>query len=313
MEEIKQQIMIARPNLRPITITNYMSQLNHLSHAIDGGALDHLGFLIDVDKTMTYLEKRTLNTQNTYLTSIIVALTSESPRTPEIDELVKEYRDIFAEKKSLYKDTLGSRKKTEKEKEQWKSLKDLHQIRENLKYKVLAHHIPEKEGLTYANQKILRKYVIASLYTLQPPRRNIYATTLLISTNDFKKLRKQDFDNNYLVFSKNFKNMYFYFGHQKSKLVDNPKVGISSELKKVLRIFLKFNHKNKFLLIDKSGKQLTPNALTHQLNEIFGMGTSMLRKIYISKKTKNYHTFIDKLAKQMGHSAQTAKNFYLKD
>ena len=65
MEEIRKQIMTARPNLRPVTIKNYMNQLNKLSHEIDGGALDHLGFLIDIPNVLRHIETLYTNTRNT--------------------------------------------------------------------------------------------------------------------------------------------------------------------------------------------------------------------------------------------------------
>ena len=64
MEEIRKQIMTARPNLRPVTIKNYMNQLNKLSHEIDGGALDHLGFLIDIPNVLSHIETLGINSHN---------------------------------------------------------------------------------------------------------------------------------------------------------------------------------------------------------------------------------------------------------
>ena len=314
MEEIKEQILKARPHLRPVTIKNYMFNLHQLAQVIDGGQLDDLAFLIDVNKVMTHIESHfvSVTSQATILTAIIVGLTSEVPRTPELDELVKIYRNLFYEKKRNISKASRANTKNEKEKAQWKELKALHNIRDNIYNQVLANHIPDKQGLTASNQKILQKYLIASLYTLQAPRRNIYASTQLIGIKDFKKLGKEDYDANYLVFSKGFKTLYFYFGHQKSKLIENPRVDITPKMKKVLRLFLFFNHDKQYLLIDRKGKRMTENALTQQLKSIFGMGASMLRKIYVSDKTKYYHKYISKLANKMGHSAATAKLSYLK-
>ena len=312
MEEIKQQILKARPHLRPITIKNYLFNLHQLAQMVDGGQLDDLAFLINVDKVMDYIETHALSSQATILTAIIVGLTSEVPRTGELDELVKIYRNLFYEKKRELSKVSMANTKNEKETAQWKELKALHIIRDNIYNEVLANHIPDKQGLTYKNQKILQRYLIASLYTLQAPRRNIYASTKLIKMKDFKKLGKEDFDANYLVFSKGFKTLFFYFGHQKSRLIENPKVAITPKLKKVLRLYLFFNHEQEYLLVDRRGQRLTENALTQTLKRIFGMGASMLRKIYISNKTKHYHKYISKLANSMGHSTATAKQSYLK-
>ena len=213
MEEISAQIKLSRPHLRPVTLKNYMFFLHQLSHSVDGGALDHLAFLIDVKRVLEYIEEMALTSQSAYLTAIIVALTSETPRTSELDELVKEYRTVFYEKKRLIKNKSRSNKKTEKEENQWKTLKEVNKIRDQLYNEVLANHIPDKQGLTASNQRILQRYLIASLYTYQAPRRNIYSSTKLIGIKAFRALPKEAHDDNYLVFSKGFKTLFFYFGH----------------------------------------------------------------------------------------------------
>ena len=58
---------------------------------------------------------------------------------------------------------------------------------------------------------------------------------------------------------------------------------------------------------------MTRDGLSKQVFNIFNIRVGMIRKIWISEKTKNFHTKIEKLAKQMGHSPQTAKDYYLKD
>ena len=313
MEELSAQIKLSRPHLRPVTLKNYMFYLHQLSQNVDGGALDHFAFLIDVEKIMAYIEKMGLTSQSAYLTAVIVALTSEIPRTSELDELVATYRTIFYEKKRLIKKESRNNKKNPKEEEQWKTLKEVNKIRDDIYNKVLANHIPDKQGLTVSNHKLLQRYLIASLYTYQAPRRNIYSSTKLIGIKAFRALSKEAHDDNYLVFSKGFKTLFFYFGHQKSKLIDNPRVDITPKMKKVLRQYLFFNHNNKYLLVDRSGKQMSANALSKQLVSIFGMGASMMRKIYVSEKTKYYHKYIDKLSAKMGHSSNTAKTFYVKE
>jgi len=55
MEEIRKQIMTARPNLRPVTIKNYMNQLNKLSHEIGLVYGHHYDRLDDNGKLMDEL------------------------------------------------------------------------------------------------------------------------------------------------------------------------------------------------------------------------------------------------------------------
>ena len=90
---------------------------------------------------MDYIETHALSSQATILTAIIVGLTSEVPRTGELDELVKIYRNLFYEKKRELSKVSMANTKNEKETAQWKELKALHSIRDNIYNEVLANHI----------------------------------------------------------------------------------------------------------------------------------------------------------------------------
>ena len=313
MEDIEKMIMTARPHLRPITIKNYMKQLNVMSMELDGGLLDHLGWAIDIDKVLDYINSLKFNVGNTYLSTLIVGLTAET-RTPEIDDLVARYREVFKERKMKTRELSNIRTKTPKEKENWTTIKKLKDIQEKLGLQVQANHIADKAGLTTKNHRLLQRYLIASLYALQPTRRYIYADTKLMPLKDFNKLRMKELQANFLVFSPKFKKLFFWFGLQKSKLyADGQKIVPSLALKKVIRLYLYHNYHKKYLLYDNRGNQMTRDGLSKQVFNIFNIRVGMIRKIWISEKTKNFHSKIEKLAIQMGHSPQTAKDYYLKD
>ena len=314
MNEIKEQIKIARPNLRESTLNTYMAQLRKMSFELSGGALDDLAFFIDTEKVIDWIDTLSPNVGNTFMSTIIVALTSEAPRTAEIDELVAVYRDIFKERKQIYRDSLGSRKKTQKESDQWTSMKALLDVQKRLGLQVAAAHIADKPGLNQRNKWLLQRYLIASLYTLLPPRRLIYSSVKLISNKAFKSLTFNQRNANYLVFSKKLHILFFFFGCQKSKCYKEGQIiKPTAALKKVLKIYLQHNVGNDTLLLNRSGGPMSTGSLAGLIENMFGIRVGMIRKIYISHKTAKFHKTIEKIADGMGHSVETAKNFYLKD
>ena len=49
------------------------------------------------------------------------------------------------------------------------------------------------------------------------------------------------------------------------------------------------------------------------MKKLLGVGTTMIRKIYITENTEAAHKQIELLANKMGHSPSMAKSAYLKD
>ena len=310
MELLTKIIRVSRPNVKDITIKNYVNFLNRISKAVSGKPLTNLNFLKDVDKVKDFLDGLSFNSMRSSLTSIIVGLKAvQDPHS-----VLLQYVELFLKAKNEYYEKLGTKEKSEKTIENWTTMKALLKVQKSWRKKILENHIDEKQGLTKKNQNILQNYLIASLYTLQPPRRGIYGIVKLITTTEFKKLQGSELKENYLVFSNSFRIVYFYFGNQKSakESINNPIQKPSKKLKKVLELFLRFNHGREYLLTNNRGTMLGLDGLGRHLIEIFGIGSTMIRKIYISENTKVAHDLIDTIASKMGHSSSMARSSYLK-
>ncbi len=317
MDKITKSIRKDRPNVRDITIKNYIRYLNTLSKNVEDKELTSLKFLEDFDKVKKYLEGVRLSTRKSYIASILVALRTCGDSCKDV---LGKYRLYLLDINKKYETDKGDREKTDRENNNWATMKDLHGIREKLYKEVLDNHIPQKNGLNSKNNTILQKYLVASLYTLQPPRRNIYSSVQLINNLDFKKISEEELRKNYLVYNKPKTNLFFWFGKQKSKNFKDKdqKVEINKKLKKVLKLWFKFNSDSEYLLTNSRGGKMTENQLTKYLNKIFKIGdkkisSSMIRKIYITEETSDAHKKIEDTAKKMGHTPAEAKKSYVKD
>ena len=310
MDLIRKMIRLSRPNIKDITIKNYVNYLNRLSKDVVKEPLTNLNFLKDVVKVQLFLDAMSFNSRRSTITAVVVALKA----TMDPHGVLKIYDALLMKAKGEYSKLLGTKHKSDATMQKWTTMKKLLKIQKSWRTKVMDNHIPDKEGLTTKNHAILQNYLIASLYTLIPPRRNIYGVVKLIKTTDFKKLRGSELKDNFLVFSNSFRIIFFHFGDQKSETeaVLHARQKPPKKLRDVIELYLRFNHGREYLLVNNRGGMLGQDGLGRTLLKLFGIGSTMIRKIYISEHTKDAHNVIESLASKMGHSATMARASYLK-
>tara|TARA_R110002124_G_scaffold3515_1_gene23112 strand:+ start:1054 stop:1992 length:939 start_codon:yes stop_codon:yes gene_type:complete len=311
MEKITKLIEKDRPNIRPITLRNYTRYLTTILKGLD---TEDIKVLKSFNKVKTFLNTKKLSVRKALTASILVYLRAEENEKNE--EIINKYRIFLLDLNKEYHKDKSTRQKSEREDKNWTTLEQLHEIRNKLHKRVVDNNIPIKNGLTSKNMDYLQQYVVASLYTLLPPRRNIYASVKLIKEKDYKKLRGDDRKQNYLVYNKSKTKIYFHFGRQKSKNFDEQKIDATKELKKVLKLWLKFND-GEYLLMNKQGNRMTENGLTKYLNKVFKLegkkiSSSMIRKIFSTEITGKAHQLIEDTAEKMGHSVGEQKRSYVK-
>ena len=131
-------------------------------------------------------------------------------------------------------------------------------------------------------------YLLISLYTMTPPRRNLDYALMYIVMDEQSVI---DESRNYYIAS----TAEFVFNNYKTKKVyGKQRIPVPDELKAVLDNYIekyieKFNPQDdEFpLLVSQSGKMLNKqNGITNILNKAFGknIGSSALRHIYLSDK-----------------------------
>ena len=158
---------------------------------------------------------------------------------PEKNKLRKFYYDKMQE---INKASRDNTEKSEKQKENWLSQKEILEVYEKLKLE--AEPLMKKKD--YENDTVM-KYVVLSLYVLNPPRRSLDYTKMYVVPiySD-----TQDKAYNYL----SLKDKTFYFNNYKTKgAYQTQAVKVSDSLFKLLKTYRKDGR----LLSSKNGKELT--------------------------------------------------------
>ena len=280
------------------SIKLYLFQLRQLNGSEE---LSDVNFLRDVPKILKQLEKYKSSTVRTKLISVIAAL-----KCFDEPQLLKEYSDIVKQ----INDNTDNTNKSTTQKENWMSKDEIKNLWNQYNSEVAT--FANKRKISEKQEETLLRFMILSLYTLISPRRNMDYHKMLI----VKKITP-DLSNefNYL----DLKTKSFSFRNYKTAGKYNEQIEqISDPLWNVIKIYLKHHSKDceYFLCIDNKPLPHS-NSITLILNSIFGkkIGCSMLRNIMATDALHEIQPLLDevkKKAKEMGSSASTLLNNYIK-
>jgi len=325
MEEIKSKIKEHRM-ISDTSIHTYSQNIKKLCMDMTGESFQNTEFLLDVDKVLDNIKNKSLSTKKNYLSSVLVFLNphgSSDYMTEDLKKIIDKYNNLLKNFHIQYMEHVNEQHKSAKESKNWVSMNDLLKI--NVKYKNKVRRM----GITANSLKIndkekldtLQRYVVASLYLMNPPRRCEYSDTDIISLRDYNKLSDNIKDNqNFLVVGgRSAKKKFFSFGNYKNKKhMGLQIIQIKKNLNTVLNLWIKHNP-SKHLLLDSRGRQMSRNSLTKYLYKVFessnaNISANMLRHIYLSEKYGHESKYIEKQsdATAMGHSVQTQQQHYVK-
>jgi hypothetical protein len=206
--------------------------------------------------------------------------------------------------------------KTEKQKDNWLSWADVVKVRDGLRSETNPLSIGARgRSLDDEDFTKLLEYLLVSLYTYIPPRRNKdysemrvvkkYRPSMSDEFNYYDREGRQFIFNTYKTAKR--------YGQQIEKVPD--------ELVSVLELYLKFHPLRKLasypLIVNSLGEELNPvNGITRVLNRVFGknLGSSMLRHIYLSDKygSSGKKSEMEEDAEKMAHSVGVQQGIYVK-
>lgn len=307
--------------LKMSSITLYLSKVRMLAKK----EYSDLSFLGEERVFDEIAGKNTANTRNSYLNACLSILMC----FPEYEEITRRFKKLADEQQESINKTGDEMrgKKNERESKNWIEWEEVLKKREELKEQTAS--IREKsDRLTVWQYDALVRYVILSLYSLLPPRRNRDYHRMKI-VNKESSMRLNPEEGNYYIVDKGV----FRFGDYKTASSHGVQdVVVPEELKTVLEEYMK--HRPKYVEYGESGKKKinwrnqgemllnyhgeieeSENFITRVLNKIFdrNISSSMLRHSYASK----YYSGIDpkiafEMARLMGHSPQMALGTYVK-
>ena len=266
----------------------YLSQLTKLN---DGKEPTNYKFLQDTEGIEKKLEKYSVNSKRTFYIAIVSFL-------PEKNKIRKFYFDKMME---INKATRDNTDKSDKQKENWLSQEEVKEVWEKLRAD--TEPLMAKQKNTADETKQIHSYVILSLYVLQPPRRSLDYTQMIVVPKYDENLDKAY---NYL----SLKDKTFYFNNYKTnKTYKTQTIPINDELFTLLKKYRKTG-----LLLQNNEKALTSPQMTLILNKVFGkkISVSMLRNIYMTSKYGDESNALKQDAHDLGTSVNVAQSNYIK-
>ena len=306
-EEIHEAIHKARPNLKEISIKQYEQQLKKLKHLFESDNYDFLSKPKNVENKLEGLHYTSV--RNTYNAIIVLLLALNKDK--EYDTLLKEYTELRDELNTKYEEEQKSGVISEKQKGNFASMEEINTLLSKLKNEVLP--LKKKNNLTQKDISTIRSWILFNML-IRIPTRNDASNMLYITQRDYKKLSQKDKEeHNYLVNERN--NMKFIYNvYKTSKKYGENIVPVPAELKPMLRTYLKImDYKtgdNIFPLSRNAMSQLLSKTSKRLLNK--SISSTMIRKIYLSNKYGDMKEEMEKDAKIMGHSKETAAAVYTK-
>jgi hypothetical protein len=290
--------------------------LRNLEKMNDNQPLKNLKFLDDVEAIQKKLEHYKQNTIRNYLISCVSALSLDKSNKKK-EKLYNDYFKLMMQKNSELKKVEATGEKSDTQTKNWVEWSDVLKTYENLKN--IVDQFKNKSSITTKQYKSLLEFIVLSLYVLLPPRRNEFRNMFIVN-----KLSDTHTNAcNYIVLStKQLIFNQFKTSKKEGALHEN----IPDELYENLLVYLKFhpllkgkklkaNQMIPFLVYD-DGKALDSiNSITRILNSIFKLkvGSSMLRKSYLTSKYGNVRQEMKEDAKKMSHSVQTQQTNYVKE
>ena len=308
-------ILKARPNLKPRSIEQYVSQLSRLQNMFDADSGD-FNFLGDFNKVKKGLSEYNYLSQRNYINAIIVLLMALNIDKKLIGQYVK-LRDKFNDE---YNENNLTGVISDKQEPNFTTTDEIFRMLDAMKDDLKD---TDETNLTKKEKQLLQAYVLFSIYA-RMPLRNDTAGMRSITGGKFNKLsQKEKTENNFLIVERD--RMYFLLTDYKtSKNYGALKIDITDkELKSILKNWIKIQG---YGILFKTS---TDKPITRiELSKIFSkysekylnkkISTNLLRKIYLSSKYAVEDGLQDQLKnleadnQVMGHSKAVALADYIK-
>ena len=287
LNEIKEAIKKARPNLSESSIKTYTSLLSSLYKKLfDKKDFDIKDFK-ETNKIISYLEEMPPNKTKTTLSALVVLNGDDK------------YRKLMLEKINVYTKEIDKQEKTEEQKQNWMTKDEINAIYDKLKKNAMILY--KKPELNKNDYQEIQNFIILSVYHLIPPRRLQDYTFFKINTID--KKTDNYYDKGTFYFNK-FKTAKFHENGQTIKL--------PTFLKQIIEKWINtIQEKSDFLFFDKNFNKLSTVNMNQRINSIFGKSkahsVNLLRHIYLTDKYRDVNLEMKKMDKDMEDMGSSSK------
>jgi site-specific recombinase XerD len=311
------KLILEKRNVKESSLKAYLLNLNKILklEGLEATVSNLNKTLEDSEEVMNILKDKKASTIRNYLASIVVYLSLDEKNS----ELVKTYRELMDKYQKENNEGLANNQKSESQKKNWASLKELQDIVKSYKKELDRTGALKKDKLSKKDFDTLQKYVVGSLYIgdpENPPIRNDYIMNIIYKSQYDELTEEEKKKLNYLVIV-NRSNKFFSLGEYKtSKKFGIQEIKVGKILNRILNIWLKYNE-SPYLILNSKGEKITPNSLTKLLTKIFeptgkNISSSMLRHIFITEKFPPQTEEKIELADKMLHSKEVQGSVYAK-
>jgi integrase len=243
--------------------------------------------------------------------AVLVAALSPHAKKAAYKKAFEHWRSKMVDYKAA-KDGEPAHAKTEKEGEAWLSWDEVEERKDSLKKDVAA--FATAKHITAHQFDTLLQYVVLSLYSDLPPRRNQDFLDMYVVkkwSEDMPADRNYyDMATHQFIFNK-YKTAKTY-GQQTVEVPNTEEAPLQRTLATLIKFHPLGKQKEFKLLVKADGSNLnTVNAITRLLNRIFGkkIGSSMLRHLFLSSKYGEVNKEMEADAAAMGHSTSEQKDY----
>ena len=284
----KASIVLASKGLKENTIKTYLSQLKILNGGVEPTTYKTFEDTEAVDRK---LEPYATNSKRTFYIALVAFL-------PETNKARKYY---YSKMMEINKGSFENTEKSQKQKDVWITQEEVMEVWRKLGKEVDNIYESPHKLMPYDFGQI-RKYVLLSLFVLNPPRRALDYTDMIIIPQ-----YEEGMDKKYNYMSLDDKTFYFN-NYKTAGAYHTQSVPINPELFDIITSY----KIDGFLLGD--GKPLPTQNVTKMFWSIFKkkISVSMLRNIFLTSKYGGKLEELKNDVKNMATSMNMATNHYIK-
>jgi integrase len=294
MDHLETTIKTLKPFLAENSVKTYASLLRNLFIALDlDEPIDASTIASYYKEIITYVETLTPTKRKQILSACLVFVNDTD------DDSEYAFKNIINSSFKEEQKNTELQEFTWNQKQAYLSWDDIIKRRKQLKDNV--SELWKRDNLTHSEKQKLQDYVIACLYTMNPPRR---ALDYCLMVNPIKDTEHENKKVNHIDLESQ---RFIFHVYKTSKVYEEQRVRIDDSLMSVLGNWFKIQ-KSDWLLTRMDGSRFNSDTMTRRLAVIFnkkGFGVNMLRHAYVNDVILQKMPFISDLknaASSLGHS-----------
>jgi tetratricopeptide (TPR) repeat protein len=315
-EDIMGDIKKSRPNVKEITIKQYITHLNKLKKNFD---TDNWDFLSNPDDIMDNIKDKHFTSKRNSLNAIIVLLMALNNKE-QYDELIEKYQKLRDELNDKYDEEQTSGKISEKQKKNFASMEEIQEMLKTMQKQIKDDGLKKKEQLKVKDKELLMVYTIFSML-VKYPTRNDMAGMKFITKTAYNQLTDEDKKSGNFLVNQKGKLTFILNQYKTSKKYGEKKIEIDKDIEKILRMYIRLTNKQPgdVLFVSSRNNPLTRNQISQLLLKTSkkymnkAVSTTLMRKIVVSDKFGDVKKEQAELADIMGHSVATQNKVYVKE